>query len=181
MPRNAPTAVTAGDAILALRHVVQDHSDARTTIGLPTRIDEVEWVGRLLGWTWPPSYLEVLSKHDGVGVSVADLYSFIQSFQFLMHRRDYWHRPDGFWPVAGDGCGSCWALWFGGQDAQRECPVLFFEKEFSLDEPYQLVAPSYAAFVAGSMRHDCARHRCAGLDTILGRNVSVRSRRFRVR
>lgn len=63
--------MTAERAILAIRHVVQDHGDEGTRLGQAALLEGIRWFGGLLGWSWPPSYLEVLGKHDGVMVQDA--------------------------------------------------------------------------------------------------------------
>lgn len=151
---------TANHAVLAIRHVVQDHGDEHTRIGSPAELDGVAWFGRLLGWEWPCSYLAVLEKHDGVHVRHADLYSFLESIEVFLIFHDRWHKPLGFWPVSSDGCGNYYALSLDERDPAGECPVVFFEIINSSEEPLKQVADSYTAFVVRHLAQECKRVRC---------------------
>ncbi len=138
---------SAADAIQAIRHMVQDHGDELTRLGGNAPVSGVIWFGQLLGWRWPPSYLQVIGKHDGVLVQDAIVFSFLESFQLFLTLHTCWHRPAGYWPVATDGCGNYYALSFGSQNEEGECPVAFFDMIESETEPLEEVAHTYADFV----------------------------------
>lgn len=149
------------DAVLAIRHVVQEHGDQCTRIGGPANIESIRWFGRLLGWTWPASYIEVLAQHDGVIVQDAIVFRFLESIEVFLLFHSTWHQPTGYWPVASDGCGNYFALALGPQNSAGECPVVFFEMISSEVDPKFTVAPSYADFVCGHMRKQCERVGCS--------------------
>ena len=151
---------TSEDAILAIRHVVQEHGDAHTRLGRAARIEGMQWFGRLLGWSWPRNYVEVLGKHDGVLVQDAIVFGFLESIDAFLLYHDAWHRPAGYWPVAGDGCGNYFCLALRQSAGAEEEPVVFFEMIESRDTPARRVANSYAAFVAKHMRDQCLRLGC---------------------
>src|SRR5262245_8635816 len=109
---------TANQAIVAIRHVVQAHGDAQTVLGQTANLPGITWFGSLLGWSWPPSYLGVLAKHDGVRVQDAILFSFLESFELFLLVHDKWHRSDAYWPVSTDGCGNYTALALGERGAE---------------------------------------------------------------
>jgi hypothetical protein len=147
--------MTSEQAILAIRHVVQDHGDEGTRLGDAALCDGIRWFGSLLGWAWPTSYLEVIGKHDGVMVRDAWVFSFLESVERFLFLHERWHRPDGFWPVASDGCGNYFALSLGRTHPLGESPVVFFDMIESPEEPVELVAENYAAFIVGHMRRQC--------------------------
>src|SRR5690348_3151312 len=118
--------MTSERAILAIRHVVQDHGDVGTCLGRAAHCDGICWFGGLLGWSWPPSYLEVIAKHDGVTVQDAWVFGFLESVERFLLLHGEWHKPDGYWPVASDGCGNYFALSFGHLGLSGEVPVVFF-------------------------------------------------------
>ena len=147
-------------AVLAIRHVVQDHGDAGTLIGGPASTPGIVWFGRLLGWSWPASYLQVLEKHDGVCVQDAMVFSFLQSFKAFLIFHDRWHGPNGYWPIASDGCGNYYALSFAMRRPDGECPVVFLEIIQSETEPRETVATTYAEFIISHMAAQCRRVGC---------------------
>jgi hypothetical protein len=132
--------MTSQQAILAIRHVVQDHGDEGTRLGRAADCEGIRWFSGLLGWSWPPSYLEVLAKHDGVVVQLALIFSFLESIQRFLFLHGEWHRPDGFWPVASDGCGNYFALSFSNPRPSGEAPVIFFDMIESQEEPVETLA-----------------------------------------
>jgi SMI1-KNR4 cell-wall len=152
---------TSDEAVLAIRHVVQEHGDKHTRLGRPAGIEGIRWFGRLLGWVWPRSYIEVLAKHDGVLVQDAILYGFLESIQVFLLLHDSWHRPAGFWPVASDGSGNFFALAFEHHGRAGEPPIVFFEMIESREQPTYWAADSYAEFVVEHMRRQCERVGCA--------------------
>jgi len=95
--------VTAKLAIEALRHVVQDHGDQDTEIGKPGDAEMAKWIGKILGMTMPPSYLQILAQRNGLDDRLFDL---MYSMELYAIYRDRWGAPVDFWPVAGDGCGN---------------------------------------------------------------------------
>jgi cell wall assembly regulator SMI1 len=147
-------------AALAIRHVVQEHGDAFTRIGKPAQLDQVEWFGHVLGWTWPASYVDVLTRHDGVTVLDAIVFSFLESISVMLIFRERWHHPTGYWPVGSDGCGNYYTLALGERRGDGECPVVFFEMIESDTEPAYVVAPSYAEYVIQRMRDQCRLAHC---------------------
>jgi hypothetical protein len=155
-------AMTAEDAVRAIRHVVQKHGDAGTRLGGPADRDALDWFGRLLGWHWPPSYLDVLARHDGVVVQDAIVFGFLESVGRFLTLHGLWHRPAGFWPVASDGGGNYYALALGRRDAAGECPVVFFEILASAEQPECTVAENFADFLFDHMTLQCRREGCSG-------------------
>jgi len=149
---------TTGQAVLAIRHAVQDHGDEKYRLGQPASLEGIRWFGNLLGWTWPPSYLEVLAKHDGACIKQAILLSFLESIELLLIYHKEWHRRDGYWPVAHDECGDYFALSLREQDATGECPVVFLE--YGTNEA-GTVAATYAEFVVKHLADECARIGCS--------------------
>ena len=150
-------------AVSAIRHVVQDHPDEGTKLGGRADLDSVRWFGQILGWAWPPSYLDLLSRHNGVVVQHVILLGFVQSIeQFLLHFRS-WHRPDGYWPIASDGCGNYFALALGKRDLAGESPIVFIDTITSVHEPAYTAAINYARFVHEHMREQCNRVGCRAL------------------
>lgn len=147
-------------AVLAIRHVVQDHGDEGTRLGGAAQCQDVRWFGGLLGWSWPPSYLEVIGKYDGVRVQHAWIFGFLESVETFLFLHGEWHKPDGYWPVATDGCGNYFALSFGHPRPSDEAPVVFFDMIESQDEPVETVAESYAAFIVRQMGRECERLGC---------------------
>jgi hypothetical protein len=149
---------TSDQAVLAIRHAIQDHGDENYRLGQPAWLDNIRWFGKLLGWTWPPSYLEVLAKHDGAWIHDAIFLSFLESIDLLLLFHKEWHRRDGYWAVAHDECGNYLALSFGSQDPYAECPVVFLE--YGTNE-VGTVAVTYAEFVVKHLAEQCARIGCA--------------------
>jgi hypothetical protein len=149
-------------AVLAIRHVVQDHPDEGTRLGDRTDIEPVRWFGQLLGWVWPPSYLNVLSRHNGVMVQHAILFGFVESIEVFLLYHQSWHRV-GYWPVASDGCGNYFVLALKEQGVDGECPVIFIDTIASAQEPAYTVAVSYARFVRAHMQEQCNRSGCRAL------------------
>jgi hypothetical protein len=150
-------------AVRAIRHVLQEHGDEGTRIGGPANPEAIRWFGQLLGWVWPGSYVEVLSHHDGVVVQDAIVLRFLDSIERFLIFRAAWHRPDGFWPVADDGCGNYFALALGRRDTGGECPVVFFEVMANVQEPAYTVAENYTRFLRDYMRRQCERLGCSEL------------------
>jgi hypothetical protein len=151
------TLTPAIQAIRAIQHVVQDHGDKGTRLGSEGSPHGMEWFGRLLGWTWPPSYLEILAVYDGVMVQDAIVYSFSESIESFMFFHDQWHRPNGFWPVGGDGCGNHYALSFGQRNSTGDCSVVMIYQ----DTPETTEkGTSYADFIIRRMRDQCERVGC---------------------
>ncbi len=153
---------TSQDAILAIRHVVQEHGDESTRLGRPADQDAIKWFGHLLGWEWPPCYLEVLAKHDGVLVRDAIVFGFLKSIESFLILYPVWHRRDGFWPVASDGCGNYYALAMAQRDKAGECPVVFLEMITSAETPAYSADESYVDFVSSHMRRQCESVGCSG-------------------
>jgi hypothetical protein len=157
--------------------VVQDHPDEGTRLGSRADAEAVRWFGQVLGWAWPPSYVDVLSRHDGVVVQDAILLGFVASIErFLPYHRS-WYRPGGYWPIASDGCGNYFALALGQRDAAGECPVVFIDTMADAEEPAYTVAASYAGFVRGHMRCQCERFGCSALTgpgTSIGDDAALR-------
>jgi hypothetical protein len=149
--------VTADDAVLAIRHAVQEHGDEHYRLGEPASIENVCWFGSLLGWTWPASYLAVLRKHNGVWVKGAMILSFLESIDIFLIFHETWHKPNGFCPVASDGCGNYFVLSIGELGAMGECPVVFLEYG---TENIGIVGRTYAEFVVNHLAHECADAGC---------------------
>jgi hypothetical protein len=150
--------VTADDAVLAIRHTVQDHGDEHYRLGQPGSVDNACWFASLLGWTLPPSYLSVLGKHDGVCVQGAIVLSFLESIDTFLLYHDEWHKPNGYWPVGSDGCGDYFALAIGEADSNAECPVVFLEYG---TQNLGTVARTYAEFVVNHLARECLSAKCA--------------------
>jgi SMI1/KNR4 family protein SUKH-1 len=151
--------ISPDEAIAAIRHVVQDHGDAHTRLGDPAPVEGMSWFAQLLGWQWPPSYLKILKKHNGVMVCDAILLSFTESFEaFLLHHKKW--QGLMYWPVANDGCGNYWTLALAQTRTDGECPVLFMEM-ISDDTRGEIEADSYSDFVARQMVRQCARADCS--------------------
>ena len=157
--------MTSERAILAIRHVVQGHGEEGTRLGRAAPCEGILWFGGLLGWSWPPSYLEVIGKHDGVMVRHAWVFSFLESVETILFLHGEWHKPDGFWPVATDGCGNYFALSFGHPRPSGEAPVVFFDMIESQEQPVETVAESYAAFIVRQMRCECEDLGCRVLSS----------------
>ncbi len=155
--------MTSEQAILVIRHVVQDHGDEGTRRGQATFCEGIRWFGGLLGWSWPASYLEVIGKHDGVMVQDAWVFSFLESVERFLLLHEPWHKPDGFWPVASDGCGNVFALAFGHPSPSGEVPVVFFDMIESRERPVETIAESYAAFIVHHMQRQCEQLGCCVL------------------
>lgn len=151
---------TSDEAVLAIRHVVQEHGDEGTVLGNAFERRSVRWFGQLLNWDWPETYVEVLARHDGVMVLDAIVFSFLRSIECFMFLHEGWHRPDGYWPVGSDGCGNYYALAMGQRTLSGECPVVFFESRW--EEP-EIVAENYADFMVGRMRDQCQEFGCSEL------------------
>ncbi len=154
--------MTSEQAVLAIRHVVQEHGDEETKVGGSATLSGIVWFGQLLGWQWPQSYLEVLEKHDGVLVQDAIIFSFLHSFECFLFLRDDWQEL-AFWPVATDGCGNYYALSLNQSDSAGECPVVFFEMMQSQEEPSEVFAPTYAEFICKRMMEQCEFLGCSAL------------------
>lgn len=152
-------------AINAIRHVIQEHADSDDRLGKPGNIDGIQWFGKLLGWTWPPSYLEVLAKHDGVTVGNACVLSFLESIEIFMLHPQEWHRVDGYWPIASDGCGNYSVLAIGKKSETGECPVEFIDAMQGYDSG-STVAESYADFVYQMMKEECENSECSFLKKV---------------
>lgn len=149
--------VTIDDAILAIRSAVQDFGDAETWIGRPADLDQVRWLGQLLGWEWPRSYLELIARHDGVRVRQASMPAFFDAFRLFITHRDPWHSLL-YWPVARDGCGDYWVIAVHNQE-DGDCPVYFLDHETNtgIGAPARVAAPSLPAFVVQYMSSTWAR------------------------
>jgi hypothetical protein len=107
----------------------------------------------------------VIGKHDGVMVRHAWVFSFLESVETFLFLHGEWHRPDGYWPVATDGCGNYFALSFGHPHPSGEAPVVFFDMIESQEEPVEAVAESYAAFIVRQMRRECEDLGCQVLSS----------------
>jgi hypothetical protein len=151
--------MTAEHAVSSIRHVVQEHGDEHTKLGVSGSAEGIKWVGNLLGWSWPPSYLEVIEKHDGVMVGDVVLFSFLESFDCLMRLHDQWHGVNGFWPVGSDGCGNFYA--FAAGPVSGEPPVVFLDMIESSMRPVASLGDNYAAWVVERMNLECTRAKCA--------------------
>lgn len=148
-------------AVAAIRHAVQDHGDEQTRIGAAGDPDRARWLASRLGITLPPSYLEVLKKHDGALVELP-LYSLMESVEVLSLHREGWPTA-GLWPVAGDGCGNTYVLSTSHRLEGGESPVGFVEAMTDPNGPSRWVASSYATFVLFFMAHVCAGRGCSAL------------------
>lgn len=148
------------EAIRAIQHVVQDHGDKDTRLGSEASLNGMVWFGRLLGWTWPPTYLKILAMYDGVLVQDAWLYSFKETMDTFLFLQDRWHRPDGFWPVGNDGCGNYYALSFGQCDSTGEYAVVMIYHD--APDPVE-EGTNYAEFIVRRMRDQCERLGCSFL------------------
>lgn len=112
-------------AVLAIRSAVQAASLPDAQTGGPADLDAAAWLGSLLGYRWPNSYMAVLSKHDGASAGGAIFFSIVLSIaEMLIFREKF--RSKGFWPVGGDGCGNYFVL-ATHELVSNECPVLFLE------------------------------------------------------
>jgi hypothetical protein len=142
---------TVREAILAIRETVQDHGDDRTVIGKPARLDEVNWLGGLLGFTWPQQYLDLIAAHDGVTVRQADVPPFFEAFRTFVVHREPWQALQ-FWPIAEDRCGNYWVLPLREQQ-NGDCPVYFLdhESDTGMAAPAEVVADSIPAFIIDYM------------------------------
>jgi hypothetical protein len=145
------------EAILVIRETVQDHGDEHTFIGRPGRLDEVNWLGKLLGFTWPQAYLDLIRGHDGVTVRKAHIPPFFDAFRSFIVHREPWHALH-FWPIAEDGCGDFWVLSLKEQQ-NGDCPVYFLdhETETGMAAPDRFVANSIATFIIDYMQGSWAR------------------------
>jgi hypothetical protein len=88
-------------------------------------------------------------------------FSFLECVETFLFLHGEWHKPDGFWPVASDGCGNYFALAFGHPRPSGEAPMVFFDMIASREEPIEMVAESYAAFIVRQIRRS-ARISVAG-------------------
>ncbi len=154
---------TIEEAVLALRHVVQEHGDEGTELGEPADGKGVRWFGQLLGWEWPSSYVEMLERHNGVVVQDAIVFKFLESIDLFLRLHESWHRPDGYWPVASDGCGNYFALALGQRDSASECPVVYFDMMEDSEKPQTTIASSYPAFIMERMQKQCEQAECSEL------------------
>ena len=130
---------TVADAILAIRSAVQDFGDEHTNIGGPAHLDQVQWLGALLGWAWPRTYFDLLAKHDGVRLRHAHIPDFFSAFRSFVVHREPWHRLQ-YWPIADDGCGNYWVMALA-QQRDGDCPIHFLDHETNTG----LAAPDYIA------------------------------------
>jgi hypothetical protein len=148
---------TVREAILVIRQTVQDHGDRQTSIGKPARLDQVRWLGKLLGFNWPSEYLELLSAHDGVTIRQAHIPAFFDAFRTFIVHRETWQSLQ-YWPIAEDGCGDYWVLPLKEQE-NGGCPVYFLdhETEAGLGGPTEIAAKSIGAFVIDYMQSGWAR------------------------
>lgn len=148
-------------AIRFIEHVVQDHGDEHTVLGLygtgggmdPAAM---EWFGRLLAWSWPPSYVETLGKYNGVIVKNAIVHSFIKSIDYFMSMRESW-QPAKYWPVSDDECGNYHVLSLELRDDRGECPVLAIYHD--VEQPIKY-ADNYAQFIVRLMGEQCESVGC---------------------
>lgn len=124
----------------------------------------MKWFADRLGWSWPTSYVEVLSRHDGVLVQDANVYGFLESIDhFVNILHGSWHRPNGYWPVGNDGCGNYYALFMAQPPRSDDSPVMFFEMIESQEQPSRTVAANYPEFVTQQMRAQCRDAGCTYL------------------
>ena len=93
------------------------------------------------------------------------VFSFLESVETILFLHGEWHKPDGFWPVATDGCGNYFALSFGHPRPSGEAPVVFFDMIESQEQPVETVAESYAAFIVRQMRRECEDLGCRVLSS----------------
>jgi hypothetical protein len=91
------------------------------------------------------------------------VFGFVESIELFLILHGPWHRPDGYWPVASDGCGNYFALAIGQRDSGGECPIVFFEMTASAEKPAYTVAECYAAFIREHMRQQCERAGCSAM------------------
>jgi len=142
---------TVEDAILAIRSAVQDLGGPETKLGGRAPLDQVRWIGKLLGFEWPRVYLDLIAKHNGVVVNYAHLLEFFDAFRLFVVHRDPWHALQ-FWPAAEDGCGDYWVLPLREQK-EGDCPVYFLDHETDagMAAPTEIVAQSLPAFVVDYM------------------------------
>ncbi len=153
---------TVENALNAIRHVVQDHSDEGTHLGVPADMESIHWFGRLLGWEWPPSYVELLSRHNGVNVQDAIVFGFLESIEIMLQHRETW-RHQGYWPVATDGCGNFFVMALGQRVASGEGPVIFLDAAAETNDQPSVVATSYPDFIVDQMRQQCEGFDCTEL------------------
>jgi hypothetical protein len=126
-------------------------------LGQAASTDDLAWFGSLLGWTWPPSYLEVLGRHNGVWVKQAIIFSFLESIDVFLLYRSEWHRHDGYWPVATDECGNYFSFSIGDRNGQGEYPVVFLEYG---TQNCGTVGRTYAEFVVNHLADECRHLGC---------------------
>ena len=145
---------TADDAVLAIRHAVQEAGEDFESIGKPAHLEAIRWFGdRLLQWRWPRSYTDVLRKHDGVRFLTPILFGFNESISTFLAFQDLWLRDRRRWPVGGDGCGSYWVLSLDEQREDGEWPVRFIDHEDGPISEGQLAGATYADFVVRLLRN----------------------------
>jgi hypothetical protein len=139
---------TTNQAVLAIRRAVQEAGEDFEHIGGAADVDQIRWFAeRLLGWRWPPSYIAVLNKHDGVRFTSPILFSFHESIKVFLVFRDQWYVDRHRWPVGGDGCGSYWVLNLDEQREDGECPVVFIDHEQGPLSAGRFAGNTYADFV----------------------------------
>ena len=149
-------------AIAHVRHVIQEHAPVHFKLGAPARLDDVRWLAKLLGWDLPDAYLRTIEIHDGVFAGFDMVLSSDRAFKTLRIFRNEWHRPDGYWPVGADGCGSYWAMNICRQGAIPPGSVLFYDHERDADPDVlsNVFAATYPAFVSAMMQRSCNAADC---------------------
>lgn len=140
-------------AVDTLRSAIQATRVRDARIGKPADLEAALWIGKLLGFTWPRSYLAILGKHDGFFLGRCTVFSLAQSLEVMLMFRETFRRR-GHWPVGGDGCGSYFVLAVHELHA-RECPVYFADgnDDWIARAPGH---PTYADFVIHACRPDSA-------------------------
>jgi len=96
-------------SILAIRHVVQEHGDQHTELAGPITHDGPSFFVEKFGWRWPPDYLALLQRHDGLSVRDLTVFSFTGALEIFFVLREHL-EPHHLWPVAPDGSGNYFAI-----------------------------------------------------------------------
>ncbi len=149
-------------ATAAIRHAIQDHAGAHFKLGDPANIEDVVWLASLLGWSLPRDYLALIAVHDGVDAGGDIIFNVDQCFATLRVYRQEWHHEDGYWPVAGDGCGNYWVMSVSDSPHHPAGTIFFFDHESDLPDErlVNVESPNYPAFVIRMMSRVCASANC---------------------